>query len=437
MMSARKGILAAAVAVVAVVVVVILVASGDGGDDGANAANVSQGGAASGQEEVTLRLLMTTTAQAATEQLVADFEKANPTIDVEDEYLPTLTIEQVLPTQIQGGSAPDLSFVQTGNTSAIGVWRLGKEGHLLDLTGRPWDDLIWPAARATNSVDGKVYAWPSPVLPYDTVYNVDLFEELGLTFPETQAEVLEMCRTIRAAGKVPFIQSVEAMLQIARQRYAQFVYSVDPDWDQKRADGSEHFETSPLWHRALESLVEMKDADCFQPGVEGTTRPQQYAMMARGDGVFSLAHAFDLAAIREANPDVNLAMTNMPPDDGGDAALFTAASLAIAGISTTEHPEEVKAFIDFMASEDESSKFAETAGGIAPVDAMNGELPPYMNRLAPFVESEKLVGQHDAEWPNPRVVQDGLSKGIVGLFTGQLSVDEILANMDRIWDEGS
>jgi raffinose/stachyose/melibiose transport system substrate-binding protein len=388
---------------------------------------------------VTLRALFPTTAQAGYQILVANFNRVYPDIHIDAQFLPSDTLGQLLVTQVQAGNAPDIVHLQAGNLNAASVWGLGSQGKLLDLSGRPWVKRIYPAARADVTWKGKVYAWPLAMGPFGVIYNADLFKQLGLKVPATFNEALAMCTKINAAGKIPFVQAWGASTTgsiVGRQRYSQYVYTVDPKWDQKRAAHQVTFLSSPLWRKALQSVIDMKNANCFQQGATGTSRAQQYAMFAQGQAVMSIVSAGEVTNVKTINPNIKIGWMNLPGESAKTSTLVGPFSLTIGGMASTTHPKEVKTFIDFMAREQQSTLFAKVASSIAPLDAKKKILPPEMKGLLPYFASGKVTDAHDFQWPNARVYSEGYQLGVVGLVTGQLTIDDVLKKMDDLWDNG-
>jgi raffinose/stachyose/melibiose transport system substrate-binding protein len=213
---------------------------------------------------------------------------------------------------------------------------------------------------------------------------------------------------------------------------------VDPKWAEKRANHQVTFESSPLWRRALQSIVDMKDADCFNPGVQGTARPQQYVILARGDAVMSIMSASELPNIITINPNFHYAMMNLPPDNPKNSVAVASVTNVIAGNAATKYPNEVRTFIDFMAREQQSSLLAKIGGEIAPLDAKKGKIPAYMKAgMGQMFASGKIADTGEFGWPNVRIRDEGYVPGILGLFTGQTTVDGILRKMDQLWDNPS
>jgi raffinose/stachyose/melibiose transport system substrate-binding protein len=390
------------------------------------------------QQRVQLRLLYPSGGgQAAMEIIVKNFERVYPNIDVQEQYLPSTSITPLLMTQFQGGNAPDIFPLNNGRASVDSVWLLADEKRLLDLSGRKWNKRIPPGVRASVMRQGKVYAWPAFVNTFAVIYNNELFSQLGLKVPTRFSEVLAMCAKINAAGKIPFVQAwgnVAAGSIVGRQRAVQHVYAVDQKWNEKRLQNKVTFAGSPLWRRAIQSVVDMKNAKCFQEGAAGTSRPQQYSLFARGDAVMSFVAASELTNFTAINPNLKVTMFNMPGDTPKQARLLSAPSVVLAASAATQYPAHVRTFIDFFAREKQSSLFATVSGAISVLDAKKAKVPEYMKRhLAPYFASGNIQADLESTWGHPLVFET-YRQGVLGLFTGQTTVDGILAEMDRVWN---
>ena len=389
--------------------------------------------------QVTLRAFLPTTAEAAAKDSIAAFEAENPDIKVDAEYYESSKLGPLLLTQLQAGNAPDVFQANPGNATAAGVWPLAKNGQLMDLTGSDWESRIYPSTKQYVSWEDKVYGYPVTLSPYAVLYNTELFQELGLKVPTTPDDVLAMCMKVKDAGKVPFVQAlsdVSAGLIIGHLVMGEYVYAVDPDFNQKREAGDVTFADSPQFRQSLQAIVDMNDAGCFQPGAQGTSRPQQYAMFAEGDAVMSIIAAAELPNFTTLNEDIDYGFFTLPAESPEDTVVVAFTPIALAANAKSAHPEQAKAFISFMAKEDINSEFAKAAGSVAPFEAQEGKVPPNMEtNLGPLFEAGKVVGAEDAGWPSPAVFNEGYAGGMLGLFTGQKTVDDILADMDGLWDK--
>ncbi|GAA3813910.1 extracellular solute-binding protein [Streptomyces chiangmaiensis] len=133
------------------------------------------------------------------DQAVAAFEKAHKGAEVTVEYIPVETrAERVKAAFNDPKSAPDV--IEYGNTDTAGYV---KDGGLADVTKdfTAWSESkdIDPTARRSVTVDGQIYGAPYFVGVRALYYRTDVFKELGLQPPRTQAQLVETARRIHSA----------------------------------------------------------------------------------------------------------------------------------------------------------------------------------------------------------------------------------------------
>ncbi|MFB6870840.1 extracellular solute-binding protein [Streptomyces sp. NPDC056323] len=127
---------------------------------------------------------------------VADFEKAHKDAEVEIEYIPVDTRAQRIKAAFNDPkSAPDL--IEYGNTDTAGYV---KDGGLADVSAEfaAWDEAkdTDPTAKQSVTVDGKIYGAPLFVGVRALYYRTDVFDELGIDAPRTQAELISTAKKI-------------------------------------------------------------------------------------------------------------------------------------------------------------------------------------------------------------------------------------------------
>ena len=160
------------------------------------------------------------------------------------------------------------------------------------------------------------------------------------------------------------------------QMMAQFVYSQDKDWTLHRIQKKVTFAGSPDWQQALQTLVQMQDANCFQPAPAATTAQTQYAMMARGEAVMMPASSQESAVVQSINPNFKWACSPVPGEKAADTTVVTATgALNMFASARTQHPKEAKTFINFVGRPKQASLFAKVQGVISGADFKAGIFP--------------------------------------------------------------
>ncbi|MFD5099869.1 extracellular solute-binding protein [Streptomyces albidochromogenes] len=136
--------------------------------------------------------------QKVVDRAVDAFRARHEGADVEIEYIPVETRAQRIKAAFNDPkSAPDL--IEYGNTDTAGYV---KDGGLADITEEfgAWRDAedTDPTAKRSVTVDGKVYGAPLFVGVRALYYRTDVFDDLGLKPPRTQAELVAAAKRIRA-----------------------------------------------------------------------------------------------------------------------------------------------------------------------------------------------------------------------------------------------
>jgi raffinose/stachyose/melibiose transport system substrate-binding protein len=136
------------------------------------------------------------------EQYIARFNETHPDIEVTYESQPNL--REILRTALAAGEGPDIVYGGTG-PGAAGV--LVNAGLLLPLDEAyaeyGWNDRFSDFTIERASIDGTVYGIGNEIEYIGMFYNERIFDELGLSVPESHDEVLQLCQTLQEAGFTP------------------------------------------------------------------------------------------------------------------------------------------------------------------------------------------------------------------------------------------
>jgi raffinose/stachyose/melibiose transport system substrate-binding protein len=398
------------------------------------------GASASPKQEVTLRFSGAIEQRFGWDVMIQNFERVYPNIKIESTFVPFAQYQPLLLTQMQAGSEPDLFVTQAGASSSIAVYGLGAQGRLLDLTGSPWWKRTPKAHRKYVTVKGRVYAFSAGFTPQALMYNRDLFRQLGVNVPTTFAQLLAACQRIKAAGKIPIGISLDAPTtsgNLLISSLSSFVYAKDPDWTLKRIQKKVTFAGSPLWQRLMQAFVQMRDKGCFNPSPAATSRPAMYAMFANGQSLMMPAASSEVTVIKQINANANVGMFAFPADEARYTQPSVGTSLLeLVASKRTEHPKEVKTFIDFVGRPKQNAVFAKAQAAVSGNDIVTGNVPDYLREMAAALKAGTSVATPVYGWPRP---DKGLyiplfTSQIPGLFTGQRTPEQILQIMDEAWD---
>jgi len=420
----RPGRRGAALALVAAAVVV---AAACGSDKTGDKATGSSG---------SLSVAFPATAQAGWQKVIDDFKKANPDVRVNPTFAPFASFFQLVSTQLQSNAGPDVFYVPPGSSLALSLQNAAAAGRISVLDDRPWAKDIADQYRSVVSRDGKVYGLVNGVFTGFMLTNEDKFSELGLKPPTTMPELLSMCAKISKRGLTPvaigggFPPDLVNLIGILVPNY---VDGPDPNWIKERNANRTTFAQSAGWRKALQRIVDMKDAGCFDRGVAGTSRQAATARFASGKALMYPIIQPQLATILAAKPTFKWSVTPLP-GDGPDTTYLSVMVDPLIGINAkSKNAALADKFVDFVATPGESKAYNEAQQTIAPADYVAGRFPEFMAPLSPYFKpgGNNIVSELN-EWKSAST-NATLSSDLAGLLTGQKKVDDILAALDRTY----
>jgi ABC-type glycerol-3-phosphate transport system substrate-binding protein len=209
------------------------------------------------------------------------------------------------------------------------------------------------------------------------------------------------------------------------------VFSKDKNWYKQLLAHKTTFSGTPGWHRALQQVVDMKAANCFDPGVAAIQLPQMLTDFGSGQSEMMFTYGGLNALVLQQDPHLNIGMFSPPGDTAASTTLTTQPSGGMAMWSKTPHKAAALAFLKFMAQPKEIEIFDKLNYLISPADARAGSPPGFYAQLKPFFKSGKIVSAMVSEWPNTQIEPQAGAE-MTGLFTGQEMPAQILTDMDRL-----
>jgi multiple sugar transport system substrate-binding protein len=148
---------------------------------GGNSDDNSSADSGSSNEKVTLKfqsLAFQKTTVAATKKIVADWNAANPNIQVEYVQGSWDSVHDQLVTQFQGGTAPDIIHDESADITGF-----ANQGYLADLSpylSQETKDAVPQGVWDSVSSDGKVWAAPTLLQSYVVFGNSALLKQAGI-----------------------------------------------------------------------------------------------------------------------------------------------------------------------------------------------------------------------------------------------------------------
>lgn len=213
--------------------------------------------------------------------------------------------------------------------------------------------------------DGKIMAIPTNFAAACVFYNTEIFEEAGVTPPETYDELLEACEKIKAIGKAPISCSANTSWCLGmiagylcdREGGAEILEAVN--------NGTEGAWNDPAFIRAGEKLKEL--SQYFQETAASDSNDQAVANFYNGEAAMLVQGSWAIAQINGNVSDFEqkCGIFRFPAIDGGaDPNRMVVKTDNLCMSAKTEHKDACIALMK-MFTDDEAQKYvAEVAGKI-------------------------------------------------------------------------
>jgi raffinose/stachyose/melibiose transport system substrate-binding protein len=393
-----------------------------------------------GSDHVTITLLTPVNGQPAFDVLIANFERVYPNITVNPTYVPSTTVlDQLQTVELGAGGGPDLLDVTPGCGSPHAVCALAKLGALAPLVSKRWTQWSMPGVISLSEYDHALYAFLTTVGPQGVFTNDGLFRKLGLAVPQTFEQLLAVCQRAKADGTVALELDGAAQLdfeELIMNLAVETVYGKDPRFVVEQKAGKASFDRTAGWRRALQDVIDMNNAGCFEPGASGTPQAAAIAQFAQGQALMIDLSSGIKGLIDADSPQFSY---SFHPFLGGAGPVATFVHMGIGvGVNAHSSPQNqaaAQAFIDFIARPKQNALYAQIKGSLSQYEFLHKQIPGFMSSFAPVFANNAFEMDPSQNWWNPNVLL-AIEQDEVGLLTGQTTVDDVLNAMDAAWKQG-
>lgn len=389
------------------------------------------------------------------EQVIEEFEAANPGITVEyknyafDDYITALR------PALTGSDGPDVFQMQPGAlVTNFGPLAVDPSDHMESVHGADWQGRFYPAGLEALQADGEQVALPNYMSAAGLIYyNADILEELGLDVPSDLDQWEADCATIVEAG------------------YACLAHGAKDGWVNEDVFLSLANSVSPgLVYEAIEGEASWTDPDLvaamtawgslFTNGIvaEGATAmaeyPDAFSAFLEGNaafialGTWNTSQTMTAAGIAEAQKGVSTPIDNVflsapfpaAKSGGTPTSPFGGPDNGWAVAANTPSEEAALTFLDFLTTG--YGQENQASGGNIPAvrdvavsteDVVDPRQVEDIERQQASIDD--LVGLRQIPYPDlDAALVDALSQVAAGAATPEAaleSIESVSAGLDR------
>ncbi|MEU5029454.1 extracellular solute-binding protein [Streptomyces milbemycinicus] len=358
------------------------------------------------------------------ENLIGDFEAANPGYRVELEVVDWEQMDSKVKTYVQTGQQPDiLNYNKFSDFARDDLIFKAKDV----VSPKVLDDFL-PLFADQARYEGIQYGLPFISSARLLFYNKDIFAKAGVSGPPSSwAEVEDAAEKIKKAGDIPLGLPLGA-------EEAQAEFSI---WAMNNGGG--WTDTSGKWavdQRAnvetLEFLRKLTKAGLTQPNPEATNRKDVFNQFAQGKiGMLNGAVFMRKGFIDPVDKNLDYGVAPLPSKDGTTHHTLGVQDYLVAFKKHEgKNREAVHKFLDFFYQKKNASKFLSTEGFLSVTKSAGDALSSDAAYYKPFVDA--LSGARFAPTDNPNwAAVEGAVKQRIGTAVSSADPEKVLSEIQK------
>lgn len=296
--------------------------------------------------------------------------------------MPGANFSDIMKTRMASNQLPDV-----WTTHGWAVARYAE--YLSPLNDFDFASHISPSIKGQVTDDqGNLYTLPIDMDLTGMIYNENVLEEAGVNVDDikTWADFEAACDKIKAAGLTPIQLGGKDSYTMGNMMDFVAPTLITNEDDAAQAallDGS--FDWSK-WNVVVNQIDSWRQKGYFNTDAVTADFMTGIKALAADKAAFMFTAASGITETYVQNPDTKMGFMPLPArEEGLKRSLMTGEHFAVGMSKTTEHPEEIKQFMEFLAREDISSYLATKCGmpsGLDNVVSDTGRLAPFYDKYA-------------------------------------------------------
>ncbi|MDR0300602.1 MAG: extracellular solute-binding protein [Streptococcaceae bacterium] len=338
-----------------------------------------------------IEVFSTKTENATTlKELAREFTKANPNITVNvtapadgGTVLKTRLTKNDIPDVISGGG--DATFLQLEKASVLKDQ--SSETYVKDIQSSYLKQMKVFTGTA------KVYGVPYATNASGLIYNKDIFDKYGLSYPKTWAEFVKINEVLKSKGVTP----LELDFQGADNWTTMCVWnSVAPalepvNFGKDRLASKTSFvsDMKPVAQRFIDVIK------LGQSNYMGTSYNDGLAAFAQGKAAMLINGSWTIPVIRQTNKTINFGIVPFPTtNDTSKNTLSSGVDVLLAIGKNSKHQEADKKFVTFMLKKEQAAKYIKEQAAFSAITGVD------QTDSAMTAASKEIAGGHVSDFPD-------------------------------------
>lgn len=326
---------------------------------------------------------------------------------------------QTLKVRLLSGEGVDVVTVTPGDWG-----ELMNAGYVLDNTGEECLQAYSEQDVESMTVDGKVYGIPYAKDVIAVMYNKTMFDENGWKVPSNKKEWLALCDTIAETGMTPMINGLKDGWPI-NDEIAPFMHGLyvkNPDIFEQINSGEKKY-TDQEFVDCYTEIADYYASNAVSKDAIGLSYDQSLSYFATGKSAMICHGEWAMGSIKEAEPDFEIGVFQLPYNDEGEAQIGCAEVGQYQVITNiTKNREACQLLLDYMSSEEGAAYFTASMGNFSAVKGAETSGMEMWNSV--LNDYETMPFFYDQMYPGAKTE---MYSQMQLLFTGDTTVEDALA----------
>jgi raffinose/stachyose/melibiose transport system substrate-binding protein len=399
-------------------------------------AGCSSTGAADGTTEITFLTSNDAPNPETAEALAEAFEAEHPDVSVTVEIRPGGTEgDNLVKTRLSTGEMADVFYYNSGSL----LQALNPDSSLVDLGDQDWVGSLTEEFVPVVSTDNGTYGAPlGAAFAGGVVYNRAVYEELGLTVPETWDEFMANNEKIAAEGDgiAPVVQTYGETWTSQLFVLGDFanVLAIDPEWAEQYTAHQRSYAEEPAL-LGFQHQQQVAEAGHFNEDFPSATFADGARMVAGGEGAHYPMLSSVIQTILQDTPDAvdDIGFFALPAEEAGNTRATIWQPNALYVPRSTEGAEleaakELVAFVNSDAGCEIQNELLVPAGPYAGTCELPDDAPPLLDDIQAYFDEGRTANA--LEFLSP-VKGPNLEKVTVEVGSGIRSAEDAAAFYDQ------
>jgi raffinose/stachyose/melibiose transport system substrate-binding protein len=331
----------------------------------------------------------------------AEFTKAYPNIEIDFQPVKDTEYDAQLRQSLAAGVGADVIFLRSYDSG----YQIYKTGSIQDLNAilPELKDFPSAAVAAWATPEGESYGIPAAGVVHGVYYRKSIFEKYGLSVPATWDEFMAACETLKAGGETVFAQGTKDNWMLYEVMYAGLGANFYGGEEARQAlMNKEARFTDDNFVLALEKMKELQPY--FPERFEGIDYVTMQQIFGTGNAAMFMGGSWEIGIFEDLGGLEDVGYFAPPVAKAGDTLQYCFhVDAGIAMNKNTKHMDEVKTYMEWLASSDYAQLymnelpgfFSYTPGNYTLSNQLAKEMQSYVSASVPTVRTvwEKLSAQ--------------------------------------------